>query len=181
LHSFKLSYSKLRDFVETYNSQASMQQKHHYDGHSSSRTFVVNDHVWLSVPTVGKLDPRWEGGWIIQAVKSSITWWQENPNCTHQRIKTNASRNCYIRWNSYTTPSEWLGSPISGAPFYWWWFTWTKTPLSYPWKETTKPLPFLKKKATLGGADATLCNNWTNLHTPCWCNNCNCNCMISVK
>ena len=51
-----------------------MQQKHHYDGHSSSRTFVVNDHVWLSVPTAGKLDPRWEGGWIIQAVKSPITY-----------------------------------------------------------------------------------------------------------
>ena len=72
-HQLQAKLYKLRDFVETYNSQASMQQKHHYDGHSSSRTFVVNDHVWLSVPTVGKLDPRWEGGWIIQAVKSSIT------------------------------------------------------------------------------------------------------------
>jgi len=73
-HQLQAKLCKLRDFVETHNSQASMQQKHHYDGHSISRTFVVNDPVWLSVPTAGKLDPRWEGGWIIQSVKSPITY-----------------------------------------------------------------------------------------------------------
>ena len=98
-HQLQAKLCKLRDFVETYNSQASMQQKHHYDGHSSSRTFVVNDHVWLSVPTAGKLDPRWEGGWIIQAVKSPITYTIHDGKRTRtvQINRLRASSNCYIR------------------------------------------------------------------------------------
>ena len=31
------------------------------------------DTVWLSIPTAGKLDPKWEGGWSIEAVKSPVT------------------------------------------------------------------------------------------------------------
>ena len=26
--------------------------------------------MWLSIPTAGKLDPRWEGRWVVKAIKS---------------------------------------------------------------------------------------------------------------
>ena len=32
-----------------------------YDERASLRIFQVGDMVWLSVPTAGKLDPKWEG------------------------------------------------------------------------------------------------------------------------
>ena len=60
-HQLQAKLSKLRDFVETHNAQANTQQKQHYDEHSLSRTFAIGDSVWLSVPTAGKLDPKWEG------------------------------------------------------------------------------------------------------------------------
>ena len=47
------------------------QQKLFYDRKSAASKYVVGEPVWLSVPTAGKLDPRWEGGWNIYAVKSS--------------------------------------------------------------------------------------------------------------
>ena len=70
-HQLQAKLSKLRYFVETQNAKASMQQKYKY---SLSRTFATADSVWLSVPTAGKLDPKWEGKWIIQSVKSPITY-----------------------------------------------------------------------------------------------------------
>ena len=33
----------------------------------------MNDKVWLSVPTTGKLQPRWEGGWKVSSVKGPVT------------------------------------------------------------------------------------------------------------
>ena len=54
-HKFQVSL----ETIETHYSRASMQQKH---GHSLPRTFVVNDPVWLSVPTAGKLGPGMKDG-----------------------------------------------------------------------------------------------------------------------
>ena len=49
-------------------------QKEQYNFHSAEeRPLHKGDPVWLSVPTAGKLNPWWEGGWIIQAVKSPVT------------------------------------------------------------------------------------------------------------
>ena len=62
------------DFVEAHNTQASSRQKQYFDQHTRARSFVVGDPVWLSIPTAGKLDPRWEGEWIIQAVVSPTTY-----------------------------------------------------------------------------------------------------------
>ena len=66
--------AQLYDFVELNNVQASGHQKHHFDHVTQSRTFIVGDLVWLSIPTAGKLDPKWEGGWVIQSVQSPITY-----------------------------------------------------------------------------------------------------------
>ena len=62
------------DFVEAHNTQASNQQKQYFDKHTQPRSFAVGDSVWLSIPTAGKLDPRWEGGWIIQSIVSPTTY-----------------------------------------------------------------------------------------------------------
>ena len=32
----------------------------------------MGDSVWLAVPTAGKLDPRWEGEWVVKTIKSPV-------------------------------------------------------------------------------------------------------------
>ena len=34
----------------------------------------MGDTVWLDVPTAGKLDPKWEGGWVVKAIQGPITY-----------------------------------------------------------------------------------------------------------
>ena len=65
--------AELRDFVETNLIEAAQHQKSAHDQHAISRTLVAGDCVWLSVPTAGKLEPRWEGGWKISMVKGPVT------------------------------------------------------------------------------------------------------------
>eukprot|EP00731_Ephydatia_muelleri_P003473 Em0001g3473a len=64
--------AELMDFVETHMVDAARHQKQEYDKHMGIRTFKAGDLVWLSIPTAGKLDPRWEGGWKVKACKSPI-------------------------------------------------------------------------------------------------------------
>ena len=47
--------------------------KLHYDQRTKQSAFAVGNPVWLSIPTAGKLDPRWEGEWVIKSMKSPIT------------------------------------------------------------------------------------------------------------
>ena len=65
--------AELQDLVEAHIAESAHRQKVHYDRQSEERHFKAGDPVWLSVPTAGKLDPRWEGNWIIRSVKSPIT------------------------------------------------------------------------------------------------------------
>ena len=41
---------------------------------SNSLTKIVGDPVWLSISTAGKLNPKWEGEWVIQFVQSPVTY-----------------------------------------------------------------------------------------------------------
>ena len=72
VHSYqsylRAKLANLANFVESHNVQASTQQKYYFDKHTQSRTFAIGDSVWLSIPTAGKLDPRWEGGWTVKSV-----------------------------------------------------------------------------------------------------------------
>eukprot|EP00731_Ephydatia_muelleri_P016107 Em0009g531a len=43
--------------------QEAQWQKKSYDSSTKCRTFNVGDAVWLHVPTAGKLEAKWEGGW----------------------------------------------------------------------------------------------------------------------
>ena len=53
--------------------KAADNQKSYYDKRTKAPSFAVNDKVWLSVPTAGKLQPKWEGGWRVISVKSPVT------------------------------------------------------------------------------------------------------------
>jgi len=64
---------KLQDFVHTQLTQAAHSQKLHYDQHTKQLKFVAYKTVWLSIPTAGKLDPRWEEEWVIKYLKSPVT------------------------------------------------------------------------------------------------------------
>ena len=65
--------AELQDFVHTNISKAACSQKLHYDQCTKQPAFAVGNLVWLSIPTAGKLDPRWEGEWVIKSMKSPIT------------------------------------------------------------------------------------------------------------
>ena len=62
----------MQDIVETNIVQAASSQKSGYDYGSHIRTFEVNDPVWLLVPRQGKLTSKWQGGWKVKALKSTI-------------------------------------------------------------------------------------------------------------
>ena len=53
--------------------KAAIHQKSYYDKCTKVPSFTVNDKVWLSVPTAGKLQPKWEGGWRVISVKFPVT------------------------------------------------------------------------------------------------------------
>ena len=53
-------FHRLDDFMRDHLERAAQHQKTAYDQHSKIRKFQVGQTVWLSVPTAGKLDPKWE-------------------------------------------------------------------------------------------------------------------------
>ena len=66
--------AQLSDFVETHLAQAAYKQKTAYDQHTQQRNFKIGNPVWLSSPTAGKLDFKWEGGWKILSVQGPATY-----------------------------------------------------------------------------------------------------------
>ena len=64
--------AELRDLVEANTVEVAERQKLMYDLHTKSHSFKEGDAVWLSVPTAGKLEPRWEGGWKVTKIKSPV-------------------------------------------------------------------------------------------------------------
>ena len=64
--------AELQDFVHANLSQAASRQKTYYDHHTRVPSFTAGDSVWLSIPTAGKLEPRWEGEWVVKSVKSPV-------------------------------------------------------------------------------------------------------------
>ena len=65
--------AELQDSVHTNLIQAAHLQKLNYENHTMESTFIPGDPVWLSIPTAGKLDPWWEGEWVIKSVKGPVT------------------------------------------------------------------------------------------------------------
>ena len=65
--------AELRDFVEVEITKAAESQRVEYNKHMAKREFHQGDLVWLSIPTAGKLDARWEGKWTVTSHKSPVT------------------------------------------------------------------------------------------------------------
>ena len=65
--------AELQDIVDAHVTQSAEHQKELYDRHSKIRLFHEGDPVCLSVPTAGKLDPKWEGKWVVRSIKTPIT------------------------------------------------------------------------------------------------------------
>ena len=72
-HHLRAKLAELQDLVESNLVKAADNQKSYYDKRTKAPFFAVNDKVWLSVPTAGKLQPKWEGGWRVISVKSPVT------------------------------------------------------------------------------------------------------------
>ena len=68
----RATFAELQDLVETNLAAAADHQKLAYDQQTTPRTFSEGKPVWLSVPTAGRLDPRWEGQWMIKSIKSPV-------------------------------------------------------------------------------------------------------------
>ena len=64
--------AELCDWVESNLAAVAHKQKSAYDRHSTLPKFSVGDTVWLSIPTAGKHDSRWEGGWTVKSIKSPV-------------------------------------------------------------------------------------------------------------
>ena len=55
--------AKMYELVELNLTEAASDQKWFYDiGAKLRPSFAQDSHVWLSIPTAGKLDPKWERG-----------------------------------------------------------------------------------------------------------------------
>ena len=87
--------AELKDFVELNLTAAGHRQKHVYDHHSKAPSFSAGQNVWLSVPTAGKLDPRWEGEWVVKSVKNPAgrqTKWYMPIDCDNDIFQHNTSQ-----------------------------------------------------------------------------------------
>ena len=93
------------------NRHKKQRQKDFYDGATKSRSFTVGDAVWLQVPTAGKLEARWEGGWTVKEVLSTV-------NVTIEHIKTARTRVVHVNRLQRLVQGEVeaLGEPQSGVP-----------------------------------------------------------------
>ena len=64
--------AELSDPLEVHMAEAAEEQRQQYNKHSEKHSFKVDDPVWLSILTAGKLDPRWEGNWVVTGCKSPV-------------------------------------------------------------------------------------------------------------
>ena len=79
--------AELQDFADTNLTAAAKHQKSTYDRHSTARSFKIGDLVWLSIPTVKKLDPQWEGECRVTSLKARENHkWKTNSNCSCQSV-----------------------------------------------------------------------------------------------
>ena len=66
-----LQVVKTYDFVEAHMTDAAYHQQRSYNQHLQQRSCQVGDTVWLDVPSVRKLDAKWEWGWIVKDAANS--------------------------------------------------------------------------------------------------------------
>ena len=85
-HTLQVRLAVLRDLVECHIAQEAQRQKKSYDSSTKCRTFNVGDAVWLHVPTAGKLEAKWEGGWTVRRVLSPVNVDIEHTTTARTRV-----------------------------------------------------------------------------------------------
>ncbi|KAL5477929.1 hypothetical protein EMCRGX_G024787 [Ephydatia muelleri] len=85
-HTLQVRLAELRDLVECHIAQEAQRQKKSYDSSTKCRTFNVGDAVWLHVPTAGKLEAKWEGGWTVRRVLSPVNVDIEHTTTARTRV-----------------------------------------------------------------------------------------------
>ena len=105
--NLRVKMAELRDMVESHILQEAKRQKEHYDTHTQSREFCEGDAVWLQNPAAGKLDPKWEGGWVVKKVHSPVTLKIEHRKSLRSRVvHINRIRRCILREKESTLSRE---------------------------------------------------------------------------
>ena len=69
----KLKLAELYDLVEVNLAAESRRQREMFNKHSAQWSLSTGDKVWLSIPTAGKLQHKWDGTWEVRSVKNPIT------------------------------------------------------------------------------------------------------------
>ena len=80
--------SKLYDFVETNIIDTTRHQQQSYNCHVQQRSFKLGDTVWLDIPTAGKLDPKWQGRWMVKDIQGPTTYVITSDRAVHIRKQT---------------------------------------------------------------------------------------------
>ena len=62
----------LHNFGQSNLAAVAYNKKRAYDQHTATPSFAAGESAWISVPAAGKLDPTWEGDWVIKSVKCPI-------------------------------------------------------------------------------------------------------------
>ena len=103
--------AEFQDLVEEHLIQAAHRQKIQYDRTTKPQCFQVGDGVWLSCPTAGKLDPRWEGRWKITATKGTTTYvihdGQRTKSVHVNRLRKRIQPDPFTPQSQDSTPSHW--------------------------------------------------------------------------
>ena len=112
--NLRVKMAELRDMVESHIVQEAKRQKEHYDTRTQSREFWEGDAVWLQNPTAGKLDPKWEGGWVVKKVHSPVTLQIEHRKSLRSRVvHINRIRRCILREKESTLSRDVEWEPAS--------------------------------------------------------------------
>ena len=112
--NLRVKMAELRDMVESHIVQEAKRQKEHYDTLTQSREFCEGDAVWLQNPTAGKLDPKWEGGWVVKKVHSPVTLQIEHRKSLRSRVvHINRIRRCILREKESTLSRDVEWEPAS--------------------------------------------------------------------
>ena len=90
--------------------------------------FAAGEPVWLSAPTAGKLEPRWEGDWVIKSVKGPTNMEITNGKTTkvvhtnrlqHRNVPSPSDPNMDVtneQWNAPTVDHVYVPPPLPTVP-----------------------------------------------------------------
>ena len=97
-NSLRVKMADLKDLVKCHIAQEAQKQKRFNDTKTKNRSFQAGNTLWLHNPTAGKLDAKWEGGWIVKDVLSPTSIRNEHPSTRRTMVvQINRLQHRYLR------------------------------------------------------------------------------------